>query len=990
MKHLYILFLIGLFLINNTNAQYVITPETAALVGSNFLTRYCGIHHQKSETPQLSLAYTAISRTSSIQKAAASTPCYYAFNVKGGGFVLVSATKSVHPILAYAQKEGFDTAELPANLKAYLRGLQAEITEVIHQQYPTTSKVKTQWERLETTAAIENYNENTTAVEPLTENILWDQGVNFNDSCPKDAQAGNGGRCPVGCTATAMGIVMRYWKYPAHGYGSNTYNTSKYGTLSANFENTNYNYDNMPEYFGLFPKANQRAAVSQLLYHCGVSVNMGYSPNSSGAYVYTNWNSNAKDALNAFRNNFGYSHAEGAQKKDYSNDQWIALLKKELQHKRPVICSGYPKSGAGHAFVCDGYDANNLFHFNWGWGGRYNCYCLVDRLIPEGYGIGGEGGDFSYNQSIVYNISPYLEEYNKGWISSKAFNTVSPKQYLLNLQPDTCMRIYEENGSSAAHVHSIGTLFNPTAAVFGNRNTQQLFRHPYRLDSLRIRCNYTLGSLHDSTDDPDTLYIYLAYYQDKDTNYRISTVDGRQFLCPAIDINPIRPMATNTVCIRYLLTPTDADRSALTIPMNYAGASALGFDVPEDASLQVMLRFVPGYSYQNGDTLARISDGKTKALHNSFTLHCWESQNIAEISAKGYNTALMEGSLLRYQEFKDSAENRYYMPSGVLLPQWEYHLRVNTRPTAAYIEKDTVVCGDTKWNQLWITQDGDYRQILKAADGRDSVVVLHATYDQPIGEMGKIQGIKKIQRKGSFTFEIEAVKDADHYRWELDSKQWQLENPDSLKCTLVVPARGKGVLTANAYSAHGGCHQNSSMRFIYCDSLKSIPGIHGQNVFYGPSLAIFSMDSLFEAQYKWYLSKNSQWKINGDSTQRWVLIDISSSNFDSLYVDVCDECGNISTRSIGIACILGMPQTEDQWQTSIYPNPTADEVHAVYDANKGNCSYRLSDAYGRLIRQGACNGNSLKLSLRDCAAGMYFLQLRNAKQQSSIYKIVKQ
>ena len=290
MKHLTLLSLIGLLFLNHMQAQYV-TPESAARIGSNFLVRQTGWHSQKSGTARLNLAYTAVSRSTSTQKSSENTPCYYAFNVQDGGFVLVSASENIRPILAYADKGRFDTANLPDNMRAYLLGMQLEIAEVIQHQYPAGAGVKAQWEQLQNTAGSAFFNENVSAVEPLTENILWDQGVNFNDSCPKDAKAGNGGRCPTGCTATAMGIVIRYWKYPAHGYGSHSYSTAKYGVLHADFEKTNYNYNNMPEYFGMFPKAYQRSAVSQLLYHCGVSVQMGYGPSSSGAYVYANWSS---------------------------------------------------------------------------------------------------------------------------------------------------------------------------------------------------------------------------------------------------------------------------------------------------------------------------------------------------------------------------------------------------------------------------------------------------------------------------------------------------------------------------------------------------------------------------------------------------------------------------------------------------------------------------------------------------------------------------
>ncbi|MBK6884663.1 MAG: hypothetical protein IPH05_17355 [Flavobacteriales bacterium] len=36
-----------------------------------------------------------------------------------------------------------------------------------------------------------------------------------------------------------------------------------------------------------------------------------------------------------------------------------------------------------------GYDDNNFFHFNWGWGGVHNGYFTVNALNPPGTGIGG-------------------------------------------------------------------------------------------------------------------------------------------------------------------------------------------------------------------------------------------------------------------------------------------------------------------------------------------------------------------------------------------------------------------------------------------------------------------------------------------------------------------------------------------------------------------------------------------------------------------------
>jgi len=74
-----------------------------------------------------------------------------------------------------------------------------------------------------------------------------------------------------------------------------------------------------------------------------------------------------------------------------------------LNASRPVFYGG-SSTEAGHAFVCDGYDTNNLFHINWGWGGMSNGYFELSSLKPTSSGIGGSTGGYNQNQSIIAGI----------------------------------------------------------------------------------------------------------------------------------------------------------------------------------------------------------------------------------------------------------------------------------------------------------------------------------------------------------------------------------------------------------------------------------------------------------------------------------------------------------------------------------------------------------------------------------------------------------
>ena len=80
----------------------------------------------------------------------------------------------------------------------------------------------------------------------------------------------------------------------------------------------------------------------------------------------------------------------------YSTDAWNLLIKTELDRLRPVYYNGQGDAG-GHAFVCDGYDANNYFHFNWGWSGSNNGYFLLSNLNPSTY-------EFNSQQAAIIGV----------------------------------------------------------------------------------------------------------------------------------------------------------------------------------------------------------------------------------------------------------------------------------------------------------------------------------------------------------------------------------------------------------------------------------------------------------------------------------------------------------------------------------------------------------------------------------------------------------
>ncbi len=316
--------------------------------------------------------------------------CFYIMTM-GNKFVIVSADNIVQPVLAYAVGTTIDLQNIPESVQKWLDGYKGQIRDAIVYQATPTQQTNTEWALYSTGNNLGNSRQS--AIVPPLMNTTWSQSPYYNAMCP--------GGSVTGCVATAMAQVMKFWNYPATGTGFHSYNHDTYGTLSANFGNTSYQWSSMPNNV-----TSSNSAVATLMYHCGVSVDMSYSPESSGAFVISSASPVTHCAEYAFKTYFGYDNTlQGKKRSSYTESQWINLLKTELDAGRPVLYAGFG-TGGGHAFVCDGYDNNNYFHFNWGWGGAYDGNFTVNALNPDGVGTGGGSGGYNDGQQAIIGVKP--------------------------------------------------------------------------------------------------------------------------------------------------------------------------------------------------------------------------------------------------------------------------------------------------------------------------------------------------------------------------------------------------------------------------------------------------------------------------------------------------------------------------------------------------------------------------------------------------------
>jgi len=344
---------------------------------------------------------------------------FYIFvHPQGKGYVIVAADDCVQPIIGYSLSSSF-VSPLPAHVQDQLQGYEEEIAYYKSAGSRATGEIVELWQSMRNGSYTPR---NTTSVSPML-TTTWNQSPYYNDLCPDSA----GVHAVTGCAATATAQVMKFWNWPVTGTGSHTYTDDNegsynFGTLTANFGATTYQWSLMPNALNSSSSAAQINAVATLMFHIGVAIEMDYGIGSSGAYTNSYGYAELACSENALKDYFGYKNTLYSVYKDQTTDtNWVSILTAEMDAGRPVIEAGH--GGGGHAFVVDGYDNNGLFHINWGWGSAYDGYFAHNALNPGGGGT-GSGSTHSYNdnQSLVVGIEP------SGLLHTNTSNILLPQE----------------------------------------------------------------------------------------------------------------------------------------------------------------------------------------------------------------------------------------------------------------------------------------------------------------------------------------------------------------------------------------------------------------------------------------------------------------------------------------------------------------------------------------------------------------------------------
>jgi hypothetical protein len=364
----------------------VVSQEDSNFVARNFMTDFC-------QKENISLDLFTLSE---IVTDANGEPLYYNFDMAGGGFILISATNLVDPVLAYSFESRFEENE---RTSYFVKKYKAAIQQVKETPRLQEISASTNWNHYLKNDFTPAKTRATTLVEPLLP-TTWSQERYYNQYCPYDPAASGDFdmRTVVGCVALTMANLMYYYRYPsALPVGVSYFHApekeplgfyhANYGLLEA-FKGERYDYDYITHNINAY-----QGNLSRLIYHAGISVKMSYGPDGSASQ--SGWVGEQISELWKFSSGI-FEEREGETTISYAD--WENKVISELEAQRPVYYSGISNARGGHAWIIDGYifhsDNKNYFHVNWGWGGSNNGFYKLEALVTNQGTYSDQGENF--------------------------------------------------------------------------------------------------------------------------------------------------------------------------------------------------------------------------------------------------------------------------------------------------------------------------------------------------------------------------------------------------------------------------------------------------------------------------------------------------------------------------------------------------------------------------------------------------------------------
>jgi len=389
----------------------------------------------------------------------------YQFDLTPSGYIVLTNKKSLTPVIAYSlrnmyQEDGPLNDLIISDISLRIRNIGMLPDEMV-------GKNIAKWNELidgePMKYAFQQWPEPGSTTTGGWVESEWSQSSPYNDFCPLDIV--NGGRSLAGCPSVAISMIINYLntingtmfnnsdKY-YHNYGGNsylidddylTYDFASFNTINSYFDSIAQKYSDN-EYLS-------NSEISTLVFACGVAARQVYGSGASGTF-------GVDQAHDSFIR-FGFDNASLIYETDTS---FYTQIKENIKSAMPVLLALLVTNGpGGHNVVVDGYNSDDFYHLNFGWGGSYNSWYSIPEGIPynlttvEGAVVDIGTKQVGFNETITgKNLSVFPNPSNGTINITYELKTESDVSLIaLDNYGRVVQTLYDEVASSGSHSYTL-------------------------------------------------------------------------------------------------------------------------------------------------------------------------------------------------------------------------------------------------------------------------------------------------------------------------------------------------------------------------------------------------------------------------------------------------------------------------------------------------------------------------------------------------------
>ncbi|MCD4820325.1 MAG: C10 family peptidase [Candidatus Cloacimonetes bacterium] len=393
MKSVKMLLLVMVFLLNSLLFSVVVDSEQSLKIAQNKLKQLSEINY-------------SVANDRNTIKDEKGNILSYIYTLIPQGYIVVSADTNLPPVIAYSFTSNFYEESSGNILENFVKNdVSLRLKNIPNLPKSMLTERNQAWEELMNNTRSKDRFEQwpPTGTTPtggwLWEN--WSQNAPYNSLCPMDLNTGS--RSVAGCPSIAMAQILNYHR-TVNQVVFDDDEDDYYHNFAGNYywiDDDYLEYDFPPfmelntyldtlshHYLYNIPLTNiDKGAIT---FACGVAAQQVYSSTVSGTF-------GVGQAYQAYQK-FNF---EDVVLTDDSDDNFYQQISQNIIDAFPVHFASITVSeDAGHNFVIDGYNTDEYFHLNMGWGGSYNGWYLLPDETPYGLTV---------VEGAIYDIEPILQ-----------------------------------------------------------------------------------------------------------------------------------------------------------------------------------------------------------------------------------------------------------------------------------------------------------------------------------------------------------------------------------------------------------------------------------------------------------------------------------------------------------------------------------------------------------------------------------------------------